>query len=157
MKCCPKRRVDMFHEPERDAGSSRWSKASVQPRILLVTNIHVQLACCSTIPNPCLTVITYFLLGTQHIAANFSLVHMYCIFKMVRGQDKTQKGFYCKIQKTVTFLDPHMSHKANLYIKAHLSFTKATQSGLYSTEEKHKKLGMDKINHSRTKKCKQGE
>lgn len=93
MRCCPKRRVDMFHEPERDAGSSGWSTASGQPRILSVTNIHVQLACGSMIPTPCLTVaITYSLLGTQHIAVNFSLVPMYCIFNMVGGQDKTQKG-----------------------------------------------------------------
>lgn len=96
MRCCPKRRVDIFHEPERDAGSSGWSKASGQPRILLLTIIHVQLACCSTIPTLCLTVITSSLLGKQHIAVNFSLVLMYCIFKMVGGQDKTQRVLYCQ-------------------------------------------------------------
>lgn len=141
MRCRPKRRVDMFHEPERDAGSSRWSKASGQPRITLLTNIHAQLACCSTIPTPCLTVvITFSLLGKQHIAVNFSLVYMYCIFKMVGGQDKTQKGSLLPdIENRDNFSSTHVPQSKFIY-KAHISFTKATQSGLYSTEEKTQEI-----------------
>lgn len=140
MRCCPKRKVDMFHEPERDAGSSMWSTASGQPRILLLINIHVQLACCSTIPTPCLTVINFPLLGKQHIAVIFNIFHIYCIFKMVGGQDKTQNGSLLPdIENRDNFGSTHVP-QSNFTYKAHMSFIKATQSGLYSTEEKAQEI-----------------